>query len=138
MRVVVQDVMAQLQEEAAENEVDIDIQQSGVSRRNNTPPVHTRAQAVELATVRPGHGPGSVEPGPPRPKTDPVGLSTRPRNLPPSSPAPPDGDETELDLAGLYEKAEAAGRGRGRVRDRRDPTPRASTSRSSSMTRSSR
>jgi serine/threonine protein kinase len=116
MRVVVQDVMAQLQEEAAENEVDIDIQQSGVSRRNNTPPVHTRAQAVELATVRPGHGPGSVEPGPPRPKTDPVGLSTRPRNLPPSSPASPDGDETELDLEGLYEKAEAAGRGRGRSR----------------------
>ncbi len=116
MRVVVQDVMAQLQEEAAENEVDIDIQQSGVSRRNNTPPVHTRAQAIELAAVRPGLGPGSVDPGAPRPKTDPVGLSTRPRNLPPSSPAPPDGDETELDLAGLYEKAEAAGRGRGRSR----------------------
>ena len=116
MRVVVQDVMAQLQEEAAENEVDIDVQQSGVSRRNNTPPVHTRAQAIELAAVRPGLGPGSVDPGAPRPKTDPVGLSTRPRNLPPSSPAPPDGDETELDLAGLYEKAEAAGRGRGRSR----------------------
>ena len=107
MRVVVQDVMAQLQEEAESEHHDVEIQQPAPSRRTNTLPVTTKAKTLDLPSVRPGLGAGAMESGT-RPKTDPIGLSTRPRNLPPSTPAPPDGDETELDLDGLYDKAEAA------------------------------
>jgi serine/threonine-protein kinase len=116
MRVVVQDVMAQLQEEAEGDEMEVKVQQQPASRRNNTLPVTTRAKTLDLPTVRPGLGPGAADPQVQRPKTDPVGLSTRPRNLPPTEPSPPDGDETELNLDGLYDKAKAAPKNPGRNR----------------------
>ena len=80
MRVVVQDVMAQLREEADAQGGDDEMTGmfarpplgSGIATRHRT--------GAELPAVRSGPTPPAAD-APPRPKTDPVALSMRPRSL---------------------------------------------------------
>ncbi|MBK9755163.1 MAG: protein kinase [Nannocystis sp.] len=93
MRVVVQDVMAQLREEA-EAQANADDEMTGMFTRppHGLPPPMRHRTGHDLPAVRSGAGP-VAPPQQQRPKTDPVALSTRPKNLPLDDP-----DEVDLDV----------------------------------------
>lgn len=93
MRVVVQDVMAQLREEAEARGGDDEM--TGMFAR---PPLgsgiaNRHRGGAELPSVRSGTAPQAGEELPPRPKTDPVALSMRPRSLPGRQP-----EEVDLEV----------------------------------------